>query len=89
MSDKDSMRYLAQVAPHFSKIVTLAPHNPRALTAEALAEEARAFCADVTAASTVEEALALSRVEGDEVLVICGSFFLASEIRDAAIAHYK
>lgn len=88
MSDKDSMRYLARVAPQFSKIVTLAPHNPRALEAEALAEEARAFCADVTAASTIEEALALSRVEGDEVLVICGSFFLASEIRDAAIAYY-
>lgn len=88
MSDKDSMRYLARVAPQFSKIVTLAPHNPRALTAEALAEEARAFCADVTAASTVEEALALSRVEGDEVLVICGSFFLANEIRDAAITYY-
>ena len=46
------------------------------------------FCADVTAASTIEEALALSHVEGDEVLVICGSFFLASEIRDAAIAYY-
>lgn len=58
MSDKDSMRYLARVAPQFSKIVTLAPHNPRALEAEALAEEARAFCADVTAASTIEEALA-------------------------------
>lgn len=88
MSDKDSMCYLAQVAPHFSKIVTLAPHNPRALSAEALAEEARAFCADVTAAGSVEEALALSRVEGGEALVICGSFFLASEIRDAAIAFY-
>lgn len=88
MSDKDSMRYLAQVAPHFSKIVTLAPYNPRALSAEALAEEARAFCVDVTAAGSVEEALALSRVEAGEVLVICGSFFLASEIRDAAIAFY-
>lgn len=88
MSDKDSMRYLAQVAPHFSKIITYAPDNPRALSAEALAREARAFCADVTAASTIGEALALSAVQGDEVLVICGSFFLAAEIREAAITRY-
>lgn len=88
MSDKDSMRYLAEVAPRFSKIVTLAPHNPRALSAEALADEARAFCGDVTAAGSIDEALALSKVEGDAVLVICGSFFLASEIRDAAIEFY-
>ncbi len=88
MSDKDSMRFLAEVAPRFSKIVTYAPHNPRALSAEALADEARAFCSDVTAAGSIDKALALSKVEGDEVLVICGSFFLASEIRTAAIAYY-
>ena len=88
MSDKDSMRYLELTAPHFAKIITVAPHNPRALSAEALAEEAAVFCADVTPASSMEEALRLSAVANDEVLVICGSFFLASEIRELAIERY-
>ena len=88
MADKDSGHYLALTAPHFTKIVTVAPHNPRALSAEKLAEEASAFCADVTPASSMEEALRLSAVGDDEVLVICGSFYLASEIRALAIERY-
>ncbi|MGN0478497.1 MAG: bifunctional folylpolyglutamate synthase/dihydrofolate synthase [Hominenteromicrobium sp.] len=88
MSDKDSMNYLKLTAPHFSRIVTVAPQTPRALSAEALAEEAAAFCTDVIPASSMEEALRLSAVQDGEVLVICGSFFLASEIRALAIERY-
>lgn len=88
MSDKDSMRYLKLTAPHFARIVTVAPHTPRALSAEALAEEAAVFCTDVVPAASMEEALRLSAVGDDEVLVICGSFFLAAEIRGLAIERY-
>lgn len=89
MADKDSEQYLSFVAPLFSKIVTLAPHEPRALPAEALAEKARHYCGDVTAAGSVEEALRLAQVGRGEALVICGSFYLAAELRTPASELYK
>lgn len=89
MADKDSGKFLEYLAPHFAKIVTVRPENPRALSAEALAETARRFCPDVTAAQSIGEALALSKVEKGEALVLCGSFYLAAEIRDAAREMYK
>ena len=65
------------------------PQNPRSLSAEALADEAKHFCKDVQPAQSMKDAIEKATVSGDEVLVICGSFFLASEIRDLAIEKYK
>ena len=65
------------------------PQNPRSLSAEALADEAKHFCKDVQFAQSMKDAIEKATVSGDEVLVICGSFFLASEIRDLAIEKYK
>ena len=89
MADKDSMRYLELTAPHFERIITVQPQNPRSLSAEALADEAKYFCKDVQPAQSMKDAIEKATVSGDEVLVICGSFFLASEIRDLAIEKYK
>ena len=89
MADKDSMRYLELTAPHFERIITVQPQNPRSLTAEALADEAKHFCKDVQPAQSMKDAIEKATVSGDEVLVICGSFFLASEIRDLVIEKYK
>ena len=89
MADKDSMRYLELTAPHFERIITVQPQNPRSLSAEALADEAKHFCKDVQPAQSMKDAIEKATVSGDEVLVICGSFFLASEIRDLAIEKYK
>ena len=44
LSDKDSREALRILGPLFSKIITIAPDNPRALPAEELAETAREFC---------------------------------------------
>lgn len=83
MADKDSMTYLSLVAPHFSKIFTLMPDNPRSLSAEELAEEAGNFCADVKACASVSEAAkaAVSSLSREDVLIVCGSFYYAGEIR--------
>lgn len=84
MADKDSQAYLEAVGPLFERIVTIAPENPRALSAQALAETARAFCPDVVPAQTPGEALALMMKGAgpDDAFVVCGSFYLAGEIRD-------
>ena len=83
------VRYLELTAPHFERIITVQPQNPRSLSAEALADEAKHFCKDVQPAQSMKDAIEKATVSGDEVLVICGSFFLASEIRDLAIEKYK
>lgn len=81
MADKDSRNYLRAVAPLFSEIITAAPQNPRAMSSEALAEAAREFCPRVLAAASMEAA-ALEAFRGTwDALIVCGSLFLAGEIR--------
>ena len=56
----------------------------RALPAQKLAEVAREFCPKVIPAGSCREALALAvRAMGDDgALIVCGSFYLAGEIRE-------
>ena len=87
MSDKDSVTALSILAPLFSHIITLQPENPRALTSERLAEQAFAFCPKVTPMHDGEAALraALGEAGATGAVVICGSFFLAGELRLPAL----
>jgi len=70
MADKDSMRYLELTAPHFERIITVRPQNPRSLSAEALADEAKHFCKDVQSAQSMKDA-----IEKATVLILskCGA----------------
>lgn len=80
MADKDYNAYLRIIAPHCKKIITTAPSNPRALPAEKLAEAAKKYCGDVSAVSNPKEALELAQ-ESFEFLLVCGSFYLARDLR--------
>lgn len=83
MADKDSQEAMKILAPLFEKIVTIAPDHPRALPGEKLAEIAGAYCPHVRVAQTCGEALALvlQDFQGQDALIVCGSFYLAGEIR--------
>ena len=84
MADKDSAKYLEAVGPLFDKLVTVTPNWGRALPAKDLAEKAKPFCPNVCAAETCGEAIAaaMKDMTGEDALIVCGSFYLASEIRD-------
>ena len=84
MSDKDSRETLRILGPLFSQVVAVAPEGLRALPAQKLAEVAREFCPKVIPAGSCREALALAvRAMGDDgALIVCGSFYLAGEIRE-------
>lgn len=84
MADKDSREALRILGPQFSKIITVAPEGLRALPAQKLAEVAKEFCPKVIPAGSCREALALAvRAMGqDGALIVCGSFYLAGEIRE-------
>lgn len=91
MSDKDSHEALRILGPLFSAIITYAPDNPRSLSAEALAETASEFCPITLPTATCGEALAaaLKHLEPGMALIVCGSFFLASEIREQLMGKMK
>ena len=81
MEDKDIEGYLCQVLPRCRRVIaTTVPGMGRALSAEDLAAAAQKYCPDVTAEPNPHRALAAAKADGDFVLV-CGSFYLAREIR--------
>lgn len=81
MEDKDIDGYLCQVLPRCRRVVaTAVPGMGRALSADTLAAAARKYCPDVTVEPDPHRALAAAKAGGDFVLV-CGSFYLAREIR--------
>lgn len=83
MADKEVDEVLAQLAPLATRIVTTMPSNPRALSAEDLAAKARAFCGDVTAEPEPCKAFDLARrlTMAGEALIVCGSLYLAGDVR--------
>ena len=80
MADKDIDAYLSIVAPKCKKIITTTPNNPRAISAEKLKKLAEKYCDNVVAMENPLEA-----VQQKNVTLVCGSFFLAREVREYLI----
>lgn len=87
LADKDSAAALELVGPLFSRVVAVTPDNPRALPARELAQVAARFCPQAQAAESCAQALdwALEGLRPEDALIVCGSFYLAGEIRDMLI----
>lgn len=83
MSDKDYNSYLKTVAPYASFFIATKADVPRALSADELAKSASAYCGEVRACDSPYEAVenALSMIDEYDALIVCGSFYLAGEIR--------
>lgn len=90
MADKDSAAALNLIGPLFEKIITVRPNNPRALDAGKLAEVAARFCPDVRPAESCAQALkmAMESLGPEDALVVCGSFYLAGEIRGELFSRF-
>ena len=87
LADKDIETALSMLIPLFENVITLAPHNPRALSSSKLAEIVRKFNVNVFAADDYSEAYqkALSLTEKDGAIIIFGSLYLASDMRKCII----
>ena len=85
LRDKDYAYCITEVAKRSAVFLAAQPGNPRALTASAAAECARAVCREVSVCpdpySAAKSALARAR-EGDLVLA-CGSLYMIGEARRA------
>ena len=63
-------------------MVTVTPSNPRALNGEALKEIAEKYCERVKFIDNPKEGYKyiLSNTKEDETVLICGSFYMMSDI---------
>jgi dihydrofolate synthase/folylpolyglutamate synthase len=86
MADKDARAVLEAVLPHCESLICVTPQNPRAMRAERLAELAKSYIQDVTAAESIEAALqeAIKRAGQAGAVLVFGSLYLASEVRPIA-----
>lgn len=86
LADKDAESVLRLLSRHFSRIIAVDVPSPRAMKKESLKELAQSLLPESSCEST-EEALITAKREREQgtPVVICGSFYLAREIRDRAL----
>ena len=82
MADKDTKDYLAAILPHCKTAVFTKPSNPRAEDETELLREGKCFCRDVVSVKDPKDAYkkARSLVKNGDMLLVCGSFYLLSDI---------
>lgn len=89
LADKDFSASLKFISSECSSIITIPVANPRAIDEAALADAAKKYFKDVYATNDYDEALqkALS-IAGDRgAVIICGSFYMASDMRKNVKKH--
>ena len=83
LADKDYARFSDILDPLADEYVTITPANPRALPAEALAEQLRRFGKPVTACESIESGVkaALEKAGTDGMVCSVGSLYTAGRVR--------
>ena len=92
MADKNVDAYLACVAPLCSKIIACSvKDNPRTMSAAELCSLAGKYCDDCVAEPFAESAveIALGDLSNYDCLLVCGSLYLAGEVRTGLIEQTK
>ena len=91
MADKDIDHVLENLSHLASRIITTTPSNSRAMRAGNLAEKAKEFCKEVYYEDDPCKAfdLAQSLTDGDGCILVCGSLYLAGDVRDYIIKKLK
>ncbi len=82
MADKDVEGYVKKIAPLCKSVVTVTPSNPRALNGEELKEITEKYCDNCNFINNPKEGYKyiLSNIKEDETLLVCGSFYMMSDI---------
>ncbi len=84
MSDKDYMSYLSVVAPLADVFIATKVDMLRALSSDELMMSASAFCKNCHDISVPSKAVSAARniMQDEDALIVCGSFYLAGDIRE-------
>jgi len=84
MADKDVDGVMERLTSNAAKVITTTPNSSRSMAAEELASIVRKYCADVIAEPVPTKAvdIALEEISSEnDALVICGSLYLAGDVR--------
>ena len=84
MQDKEVSTLMAVLAPLADKVIAVSPRNPRAISAQRLAEIAQQYCNEVIAIGNVREGVEYARqvAQEDDLILVTGSLFTVGEARD-------
>jgi dihydrofolate synthase/folylpolyglutamate synthase len=84
MADKEVAVIVSALAPLADMLIATSPRNPRAMSAQRIAEMAENCCTAVAAIEDVRQGVAYARekAEGDDLIVVTGSFYTVGEARD-------
>lgn len=87
MADKDYNSYLSKVAVSADIFIATKANVPRSLDSDELMKNAEKYCNNCISNSNLAEAVekALTLINDECALVVCGSFYLAGEIRNQLI----
>lgn len=84
LKDKDISRSLEKIQGLFTKVIAVPVNNPRGIPPEELAGICKQYFTDVTVSKTVFSAFDAAFAEAEKqkkTIVVCGSLYLAGEIR--------
>lgn len=83
MADKDCKRSLANIVPLFSEVVAVKPSNPRSMNAEEFSLLVREFGVHCLVSDDPVQGirLALSELKKFDCMIVCGSLYLAADVR--------
>ncbi len=84
MADKDCDTYLSLVAPYADVFIAAKAEVPRAMQADELCALGRKYCKNCIAVPDSHEAVKKAKELAcdNDIILICGSFYLAGEIRN-------
>lgn len=84
MADKDIKKSLGNLIPFFSKVITVEPSNPRSMRSEELADIVGKFGIESISCKDPVQGVetAFSLLDGFDVLIVCGSLYLAGDVRE-------
>lgn len=83
MADKDCKKSAANLVGHFARVIAVTPSNPRSMKAADFAELIKSLGVESEAFDTPERGVdaAVEMLDGYDALVVCGSLYLAADIR--------
>lgn len=87
MADKDYISYLSAVCPFAETFIATKADVPRALGSSVLCKSAERFCKNCYDIPDPEKAIVAAHniLQPEDALIVCGSFYLAGEIRDSLL----
>lgn len=91
MADKDCRKSVENLISHFSCVICVKPSNPRSMPAEDFAEIIKECGVPAVPAASPQSGIdaAIKMLNGYDALIVCGSLYLAADIRDYLIKKFK